>query len=128
MVAEQSRPLRDMLRAEKDAGVSFREMSARAVRHGQEISHSQLADYASGKVRSAPNARQIEALAAALDTGIGVIREAVMQEWYGYTPRELGRMKGSRVAAAIPSTLTTEEEAELIRLIEAWLRARPTGT
>lgn len=127
MVAEQSMPLRDMIEAEKEAGVSYREMSARAARHGHSISHSSLTDYAHGKVRKAPNSEQIEALAAALNKGVDTVREAVMMEWYGYTPRELSRSKGSRIAAAVPSTLTPEEEAELIRLIEAWLLARAAG-
>jgi transcriptional regulator with XRE-family HTH domain len=121
--AEQSRPLRDMVKAEKARGTSYREMEKRARRHGHNISHSQLADYAAGVVQRAPHAAMITALAAALNTSLAAVHEAVLMEWYGYTPRALDTSP-TRVSAVVPATLSPEKEAELIRLVSAWVHAQ----
>lgn len=124
MTTEQHRPLAGLVRQRNDEGWSYREMEKRANRAGHSISHSQLADYASDAVRKVPNREQIEALAAALDLGYETVRAAVFAQYYGYVPRELSSRKTSRVAAAVPSDLSPEEEGELVRMVEAWLSAR----
>lgn len=123
-MTEQRQPLADLVR-ERNERWSYREMSERARRAGHNISHSQLADYASDSVRKAPTREQIEALAVALDVGQEAVRAAMFEQFYGYVPVELKRgSKASRVAAAVPPGLSPEEEAELLRLIEAWLATR----
>jgi transcriptional regulator with XRE-family HTH domain len=100
-------------------------MSDRAHRAGKSISHSQLADYAAGHVRKAPDVEQMEALAAALGVGFESVRAAVFEQYYGYVPRELQRTaKLGRVVAAIPADLDPDQEEELLRMIEAWLSVR----
>ena len=123
----RERPLADLVRRVHEDGLSFREMAARAHRAGHSISHSQLALYASDGVAKAPTDAQIHALAAALDMGYTQVREAMMQQFYGYTPRELKNMGGSRVAAQIPPDLSPEQEKALGDLVEAWLRTQGRG-
>lgn len=124
-MSEQRRPLADLVRERNDRW-SYREMSERARRSGHNISHSQLADYASDSVRKVPSQEQIQALAAALDVGQEQVRAAVFEQFYGYVPRELKRGRASRIVAAVPPGLSAEDEDELLRLIEAWLSTRRT--
>jgi transcriptional regulator with XRE-family HTH domain len=128
MTTEQTTTLADLVRQRQDEGWSYREMERRARERGHRISHAQLAAYAEDAVRKVPSREQVEAIAAALDLGIDAVRAAVMQQYWGYVPRELKqRGKGSRVAAAVPPDLSTDEEAELVRMMEAWLVARRRG-
>ena len=116
--------LAELVVERRDAGYSYREMERRARERGHKISHSSLADYANGAVAKMPDKDQIEALAAALDVGLDAVRAAAMQQYWGYVPRELRNRKPSRVAAAIPPDLSPQEEAELARMIQAWLATR----
>lgn len=116
--------LAELVVERRDAGYSYREMERRARERGYSISHSSLADYANGSVRKMPDKEQIEALAAALDVGLDAVRAAAMQQYWGYIPRELRNRKPSRISAAIPPDLSPEEEAELARMIRAWVSAR----
>lgn len=118
-------PLASLVSRANVAGLSFREMERRAQQHGHSISHSQLAAYAENSVKKAPDVKQMEAIASALDLGYEVVRAAAFEQYYGYVPREVVRRSdASRVAAAIPPNLPPEEEAELLRMIRAWVAAR----
>lgn len=123
MIGEQA-TLAELVRERRDAGYSFREMERRARERGHKISHSSLADYANASVSKMPDRDQIEALAAALDVGLDAVRAAAMQQYWGYVPRELRNRRPSRAGAAIPPDLSVEEEAELARLIQAWVASR----
>lgn len=120
----EHRPLADLIRQRQERW-SYREMSERARRAGKSISHSQLADYAADVVRKAPDIEQMEAIAVAVDMGFEEIRGAVFEQFFGYIPRELKRpAKMSKIMTAIPSNLSPEEEAQLLRMVEAWLASR----
>jgi transcriptional regulator with XRE-family HTH domain len=124
MTTEQA-TLADLVRQRRAEGWGYREMARRAHERGHQISHAQLGEYAKGTVQKVPNREQMEALAAALDVGLETVRTAVMHQWWGYVPRELkNRGKASRLGAAVPADLSTDEEAELVRMVEAWLAAR----
>lgn len=117
-------PLADMIR-ERQERWSYREMSERARRAGKSISHSQLADYAAGSVRKAPTVEQMEAIAVGIDAGFEEVRAAMFDQFFGYIPRELKRpAKMSKIVAAIPANLSPDEEAQLLRMVEAWLASR----
>jgi transcriptional regulator with XRE-family HTH domain len=116
--------LAELVIERRDAGYSYREMERRARERGYSISHSSLADYANGSVRKMPDKEQIEALAAALDVGLDAVRAAAVLQYWGYVPREVRNRKGSQVTAAIPPDLSSEEEAQLIRMIQAWAASR----
>jgi transcriptional regulator with XRE-family HTH domain len=120
-------PLADLVRRVHDSGISYREMATRAQRAGHEISHTQLSDYAQRKVQKAPSQRMMRALAAALDVGYGQVRSAVFAQFFGYVPRELKNWQGSRITAVVPEDLSPDEEAQLVRMIEAWLASRARG-
>jgi transcriptional regulator with XRE-family HTH domain len=117
-------PLAALVRQAHDTGLSYREMADRARRAGHEISHTQLSDYAQGKVMKAPSERMLRAIAAAIDAAYGEVRAAMFEQFYGYTPRELRNRRGSRLTAVVPENLDPSDEAELVRMIEAWLSAR----
>jgi transcriptional regulator with XRE-family HTH domain len=100
-------------------------MAERAGRAGHPISHSHIADYAKGTVKKMPSREDLQALAAALDTGVERVRRAALWEWWEYVPREMTRnAKGARIVAAVPPGLTTEQEQALTRLIQAWAATR----
>lgn len=123
MTVEQA-TLADLVRQRHDEGWSFREMEKRARDRGHTISHAQLADYAKAVVKKMPDKSQVEALAAALDVGLDAVRAAAMQQYWGYVPRELRNRKPSRLTAAVPPDLSSEEEEQLVRMVEAWLASR----
>lgn len=123
MTIEQT-TLADLVKHRHDEGWSYREMEKRARDRGYTISHASLADYAKGVVRKMPDKDQVEALAAALDVGVDVVRGAAMLQYWGYVPRELRNRKPSRLSAAVPPDLSSEEEEQLVRMVEAWLAAR----
>lgn len=117
-------PLAALVRQAHDTGLSYREMADRARRAGHDISHTQLADYAGGKVMKAPSEKMLRAIAAAIDAAYGDVRAAMMEQFYGYTPRELRNRSSSRLTAVVPENLDPAEEAELVRVIETWLSLR----
>lgn len=123
MTVEQT-TLADLVNQRHQEGWSFREMEKRARDRGHTISHAQLADYAKGVVKKMPDREQVEALSAALDVGLDVVRAAAMQQYWGYVPRELRSRKSSRLSAAVPPDLSSEEEEQLVRMVEAWLASR----
>ena len=65
---------------------SFREMQDRAEAAGHYISHQQLQTYATGGARKAPDPGQVAAIAAALGVPVERVRDAVFDQYYGYTP------------------------------------------
>lgn len=117
-------PLAALVRARHDEGYSYREMAEAARRSGRLISHSQLASYATDGVRKAPTTEQMQGLAAALGLAYEKIYAAVIEQYYGYVPQNLGTSGGSDITAAIPYDLTEDEERELARMIRAWVAAR----
>ena len=123
-VGTEQRSLAALVRRRNDEGWSYREMEKRARDRGYVIAHSQLADYANDTVSKMPSKDQIEALAAALDVGVDVVRAAALDQFWDYIPRELKSRKGSRLTAVVPSDLSQAEEEELLRMVEAWLAAR----
>jgi transcriptional regulator with XRE-family HTH domain len=123
-MATEQPTLADLVTRRVDEGWTFREMARRAKERGHDISHSHLAEHAKGLVAKMPDRAQVEALAAALDVGIDDVRAAAMQQYWEYVPRELRVRRPSRVTAALPPDLTEEEEAEIARMVEAWLAAR----
>lgn len=115
------RSLSELVEHAREGGrVSYRDMSARADRAGYRISHSQLAEYAAGTVRKAPDQTMIDALAAALGVPRERVQASVFEQWYGYTPR--GMPAGGGVL--LPVDVTEDEREELERLVAAWLAAR----
>ena len=123
MSAEQKRPLAELV-SRCNADYSFREMERRAAGRGQKISHSTLADYAADSVQKMPSREQLEALSAALDTGLDEVRSAALAQFWGYVPRELKGRKTSMVVAAVPADLTQEEEEDLAQMVHLWVEQR----
>ena len=123
MTAEQKRPLAELV-SRCNADYSFREMERRAAGRGQKISHSTLADYAADSVQKMPSREQLEALSAALDTGLDEVRSAALEQFWGYVPRELKGRKTSMVVAAVPADLTQEEEEDLAQMVHLWVEQR----
>lgn len=117
-------PLAALVKEKHDAGRSYREMAAAAQRAGYDVSHSQMQAYATNQVRKAPSNDQLEALAAALSVSVDRVRTAMMQQFYGYVPKELAVIRESPVSAAVPPDLSPDEEQELARLVAAWVEAR----
>lgn len=125
VVATQLPPLADMVRRKHDEEhVSYREMADNSRRAGHFISHSQLAAYAADGVRKAPSSEQMVALASALGVSYEKVRAAMIEQYFGYVPRDLIETHGTTVTAAVPPDLTEAEERELRRLVEAWVAAR----
>lgn len=124
LVNTQLPPLAALVKSKHDEGRSYRDMSEAARRAGYTISHSQMQAYATDIVRKAPSSEQLEAIAAALSVSVEKVRSAMIQQFYGYVPRDLANVRESRVVAAVPPDLSPEEEQELARLVAAWAAAR----
>lgn len=124
IMTEHKPALRDLVREAYSAAGSYNEMERRARRAGHEISHTYLQWLARGEVKKAPDIEQMRAIAAAIDKGYETVRSAMFEQWYGYVPRELARREGSRITAAIPPSLSPEEERELLRMIRAWVASQ----
>lgn len=82
--------LAGLIQAAIDAGATERELERRAERAGETISHSQLNKYRRGLVTKAPDGGQQTALAAALNVPEQVVRRAVIIDWFGWDPADLG--------------------------------------
>ena len=87
LVSRQSKALSRLIAdAREDRRLSYREMQERAEAAGHYISFQQLQMLAKGVVRKAPGTDQVAAIAAAIGEPIEVVRDAVFEQYYGYTP------------------------------------------
>lgn len=117
-----SRALAELIRTiHEERDIPYREMARRTDACPRPLSHSQIADYAAGRVRKTPDSPTIEALAVALDVPVERVRDAVLEQYLDYVPANVDR----GVDALIPPGLSDGEVDELRRLIQAWLAARP---
>ncbi len=128
-VVGQGRPLAEMVRRRHQEGRSYREMERGAKRAGYSISHTQLADYANDTVKKMPEPGQILAIACALGLPFVQVRVAAVDQFLGFVPKEWELAvehagPAIRIGAAIPPDLSEPEEAELKRMIKAWVAAR----
>lgn len=111
--------LTDLINRVKDStGLSYRDLAERA---GHAVSYQQLAEHGKGAVVKAPDAEQVDAIAAALHVSVATVRRAVFIQYYGYDPD----MPGDTVSDdLIPDDLTPDERDELRRVIQAWLAVK----
>jgi hypothetical protein len=66
--------------------LSYRDMYRRAEEAGYYISYQQIANYAQGLVRKAPDPEQVAAISAAIGEPVERVRDAMFSQYYGYTP------------------------------------------
>ncbi|HTJ68583.1 MAG TPA: hypothetical protein VL551_13695 [Actinospica sp.] len=106
---EQSPTLRDMIKSERDNGVTYRQLGSRAVDEvtGKRASASMFYDIDTGKLDRMPHEHHLRAIAVALHRPYEEVREAAIAQWL---PRERRRT-------------SEEEHAEMVREL-AELRAR----
>lgn len=126
VIAEHpNRPLPGLLRkAREEGGDTYREIAARADSAGHDgLSFQQVQSYAADQVRKVPTRAQMEALAAGLGVDFDTVLEACLEQWYNYVPPELTGA-GERIGRLIPDDLSTEDEQELRRMVQAWIAAK----
>lgn len=124
-MTERRHPLADLILAVKDStGLGYRDLATRARNQGHKISTAQINNLALGHVSNIPDADMVRALAAALGLPYSEVLNAMLDEFLGYQPVEIGDEEGIRRHVALPPDATEDERQEAQLLIDAWLAAR----
>ena len=83
---ERGDKLARLIQSRIDEGDSLRGITQRAVTAGYDISHTYIDNLRKRIVASAPDRRQVSALAAGLSVSEDRIRRMVIQDFYGWDP------------------------------------------
>ena len=103
-------------------GLTYREMSRRAARHGYSISHATFANLADGAVAKAPTDQMLHAIASGTGLPYAEVRAATFAQWYGYVPREHWVAEGGR--AFLPADLPAADQDEIMAMVDALVETK----